>query len=207
VLRLRLIPWMILSLCTLAAPALAQAQVADDPYITPSGLYAGIGWGHFDLKLDNLNDVGQATNSIVHSGDDAWKVNLGYRFVPYFALEGDYVNFGYPGDRFAGTGSNGNYQLHMSGFAPFAVGTLPLGFAELFAKAGYLFYDSDLRVNLNSPGSQVFESSHSRSDFVYGGGLGVTVLRHLNLNVEYDVLQVQNARNSNVLWLSTVWRF
>jgi opacity protein-like surface antigen len=190
----------------LSAAALC-AHADPDSYVTPSGPYVGIGWGHFDLKLDNFNDVDQAVNSIAHSGDDAWKVDAGYRFNPYFALEADYLNFGTPGDSFQGSGTNGNYALHLSGAAPFAVGTLPLGPFELFAKAGWLFYDSDLRVYFNEPGQTVLQSSHSRSDFIYGGGVGVTFFQHLNVNAEYDQVQVDNAHNSNALWLATAWRF
>jgi opacity protein-like surface antigen len=202
----------IAAVCALAVSGQAAADEGsydpyNDPYITPNGFYAGTGWGHFDLKIDNLNDVGTAVNTIVNSSDNAWKINLGYRFTPFFALEADYMDFGHPGDNFEGVGSNGNYTLHMSGFAPFAVGTLPLGPAEIFVKAGELFYDANLRVNLNAPGTEVLESSHSRSAFVYGGGLGVTLLKHLNLNIEYDQVRVENARSSNVLWLSPVWRF
>ena len=193
----------------LAGPALADDYdyITNDPYITPSGFYAGTGWGRFDLRMDNLDDVGTAVNTITHSNDNAWKINVGYRFSPFFSLEADYIDFGRPGDSFSGVGADGNYSLHASGFAPFGVLTLPLGPAEIFAKAGELFYDSELRVNLNSPGSEVLESSHSRSDFVYGGGVGITLLRHLNLNIEYDQVRLTNARNSNVLWLSPVWRF
>ena len=39
------------------------------------------------------------------------------------------------------TGANGNYHIHMDGWSPTAIGTLPLGPVELFAEAGYLFYD------------------------------------------------------------------
>jgi len=53
----------------------------------------------------------------------------------------------------------------------------------------------------------VVESSHDRSDFIYGGGLGVTLIGHLNLNVEYDQIRLVNARDSNALWLSAAWRF
>jgi hypothetical protein len=62
-------------------------------------------------------------------------------------------------------------------------------------------------VNFNAPGQQVVESSHSRSDFIYGGGIGMTFLRHLNVSAEYDVVKVANAPNSNALWLSAAWRF
>lgn len=184
-----------------AAPAALADQSAAGPYV-------GIGWGHFDLKMQNLDDVGTAVNSIAHSGDDAWKLFAGYRLSPYFSIEGDYVNFGQPRDTFSGSGADGNYRLRVTGFAPYLVGTLPLGgMAEVFAKAGYLYYNSRLSVNLNSPGSEVFESEHSRSNFTYGGGIGVTLIDHLNINAEYDVIRIQNANNSNALWLSTAWRF
>ena len=192
-----------LTLCLTAATA-ARADTDSGP---TSGLYAGAAWGRFDLKIDDLDDVGTAINSITHSSDDAWKISLGWRFSPYLAIEGDYVDLGNPHDSFQGSGADGNYRLHLTGFAPFVVGTLPAGPIELFAKAGYLFYDSDLKVNFNQPGSQVIESSHSRSDFIFGGGLGVTFFHHLNVNAEYDVVRVQNARDSDVLWLGAAWRF
>jgi hypothetical protein len=130
-----------------------------------------------------------------------------WRFSPYFAVEGDYMNFGTPGDSFSATGSDGNYRMHLAGIAPFAVGTLPLGPLEVFAKAGWLFYDTNLRVNFNEPGTQVLQSTHSRSDFIWGGGLGVTFFSHLNVNAEYDQIRVDNARHSNALWLDAGWRF
>jgi opacity protein-like surface antigen len=174
----------------------------------PSGPYVGAAYGRFDLKIDSLNDVGPAVSDVTHStSNDAFRIDAGWRFLPFLALEADYLNFGTPHDSFTGTGSDGNYRLHMSGFAPFVVGTLPLGPVELFAKAGYLYYDTNLRVNFNAPGNQVFESDHSRSNFIYGGGIGLTLIGHLNLNAEYDQIQVTNAHNSNALWLGAAWRF
>jgi hypothetical protein len=187
-----------------AALSRADDTTASGPY---SGPYVGVGWGHFDLDLDNLNEVGTAVNSIVHSGDDAFKADLGWRLSPYFAVEGDYMNFGTSSNSFYGTGSSGNYRLHMDGFAPFAVGTLPAGPFELFAKAGWLFYNNDLRVNFDAPGTQVLESTHSSSDFIWGGGLGLTFLEHLNVSAEYDQIRLDNASNSNALWLNVGWRF
>ena len=182
----------------------APAALADQ---STAGPYVGIGWGRFDLKMQNLDDVGTAVNSIAHSGDDAWKIFAGYRLSPYFSIEGDYLNFGRPTDTFSGSGSDGNYRLRVTGFAPYIVGTLPLGMAEVFAKAGYIYYNTRLSVNLNSPGSQVIQSEHSRSDFTYGAGIGVTLIDHLNINAEYDVVRLQNANKSNAFWLSTAWRF
>jgi OmpA-OmpF porin, OOP family len=184
------------------------ASAADTEASGPlSGAYVGAGWGRFNLKIDNFNDVQSGISDIAHSHDDAFKINAGYRFNPYFALEADYIDFGDPGSSFSGTGSSGNYKLQVSGFAPFAVATLPLGPFEVFGKAGWLFSDNKLKVYLNEPGQQVVQSSHSTSDFIYGAGLGVTFLRHLNVNAEYDRVRVENSNDSDALWLAAQWRF
>ena len=184
------------------------AAAADSELSGPvSGPYVGAGWGRFNLKLDSFSDVESGISDITHSHDDAFKINAGYRFMPYFALEADYIDFGNPGSSFSGTGSDGNYKLHVSGFAPFAVGTIPLGPFEIFGKAGWLFSDNKLKVYLNEPGQQVIQSSHSTSNFIYGGGVGVTFLRHLNVNAEYDRVRVENANDSDALWLAAQWRF
>jgi Outer membrane protein beta-barrel domain len=174
----------------------------------PSGPYVGAAYGRFDLKIDDLNDVGTAVSDIAHStSNDAFKIEAGWRFLPFLALEADYLNFGSFHDSFVGTGSNGNYNLHVSGFAPFVIGTLPAGPVELFAKAGYLYYDDDLKVNFNAPGTNFIESDHDRSNFIYGGGIGVTLIGHLNLSAEYDQIRIVNARDSNAVWLGAAWRF
>ena len=173
-----------------------------------SGPYIGAGYGAFNLRIDDLNDVGTAVSNIAHStSDDAFKATAGYRFLPFLAVEANYMNFGSFHDSFVGTGANGNYNLHVSGFAPFVVGTLPAGPVELFAKAGYLYYDDDLKVNFNAPGTNFIESDHDRSNFIYGGGIGVTFFGHLNINAEYDQIRIVDARDSNAMWLSAAWRF
>jgi hypothetical protein len=204
--RSRIVPIAAVCACVLLVkPSPSDADVLING--PTSGPYVGAAFGRFDLRIDNLNDVGTAVDDVVHSSRDAFRVDVGWRFLPFLALEADYMNFGSSHDTFVGTGSDGDYNLHLSGFAPMIVGTLPAGPVEFFAKAGYLFYDANLRVNFNEPPDDVFESSHSRSDFIYGGGLGVTLLGHLNINAEYDEIRIIDARNSNAFWLGAAWRF
>jgi opacity protein-like surface antigen len=176
------------------------------PQNNPSGPYVGGGWGQFNLDIRNLGDVGTAATSITKSDDNAWKVFVGYRLNPYLAFEAAYIDFGHPEGRFTGTGSNGNYQVDLSGFAPYVVGTLPLGPMEIFGKVGYYYYDVKVKVDLDSPGPGV-DSSHSRNDLIYGGGLGITFMDHLTLRGEYETVQIQNADSSDAFWLTGAWRF
>lgn len=191
------------TLLTLAmASSIAYGKTVDD---NPSGPYIGAGWGQFNLHLKNLDDVGAAVNSVTDSSDNAWKAYVGYRFSPYWSVEAAYIDFGRPSDTFQGTGSNGNYRVQMSGFAPNIVGTIPLGPIELFGKAGYYFYDVDTRVNFSS--GQFIQTKHSRSDLLYGVGVGITFFGHLNARAEYERIDIKNAGDSDAFWLGGGWRF
>jgi opacity protein-like surface antigen len=185
----------------------ARAGDSEQPSGPVSGFYLGAGWGRFNLKPENISDVGTGLVDVTRAHDDAFKITGGYRFMPYVALEADYIDFGTPNSTFYTSGSDGNYKLHASGFAPMGVATVPLGPFEIFGKAGWLFTNNDVHVYLNQPGQQVIQSSHSSTDFMWGGGLGVTLARHFNINAEYDRIKLENAHDSDALWLAAQWRF
>ena len=185
-------------LTTAATPVLAD---------NPSGPYVGGGYGRFDLHIHNFNDVGQAADTIADSNDNAWKLFAGWRLNPYVAVEGAYINLGNPGEKFTATGSNGTYKVHVTGFAPSLVVALPLGPVEIFAKGGYYFYDVKLNVDVQSAGSAGVQSSHSRTDFLYGAGAGITFMDHLHVRGEYERIDIADYNNSDALWLTAAWRF
>jgi opacity protein-like surface antigen len=90
------------------------------------------------------------------------------------------------------------------------VGLSPTERAHVFtahAKAGYFYYNVNLKAAVSSPASAALESSHSRSDFLYGGGVGMTFIDHLNIRAEYEQFDLANYRNSTTLWLAAAWRF
>ena len=183
------------------APILG-ALAADNP----TGPYVGAGVGQFNLKMDSLRDVPGAVSTIRDSNDNAWKGFVGYRFLPFLGVEAAYINLGRPGDRFTATGSNGNYNVKVSGFAASLIGTVPVGPVELFGKIGQYYYDVDTRIDLDSPGPDV-RSKHSHNDFMWGGGVSFVVLERLELRGEYERFRLNEARNSNAFWLDAAWRF
>lgn len=192
------------AMCSLLAmPGFAYSAATSD---NPSGPYVGAGWGQFKLGLHDLSDVGIAVNSVTDSDDNAWKIFAGWRFNPYFALEGAYVDFGRPGDRFDASGSDGDYRVIMKGFSPTAIISLPIGPIELFAKGGAYYYDAHVKAHFDSSGGNI-DSSNRRNDAMYGGGIGASVTDHLHIRAEYERLDIQNAKKSDAFWLTAALRF
>ena len=195
------------ALVAAALLSLGSLPALADTTENPSGFYVGAGWGRFNLHLRGLDDVDNAVDAIFDSNDNAWKLFGGYRVNPYLSFEAAYIDFGRPHDHFTATGSSGDYRVGLSGFAPYVIGTLPLGPIELFAKAGYYFYDVKIRADFDQPLSPEVDSKHSRTDFLYGGGIGTTFFDHLNIRAEYEKVDVSHAKDSDAFWLSAAWRF
>jgi opacity protein-like surface antigen len=188
----------------LAAAGAARAETEN-----PSGPYIGAAYGDFTLKLDNLEGVGDVLQNL-DSDASAYKVFFGWRFMPYFALEADYIDLGAPNGNFDASGSSGQYEVDLAGFGMYAIGTLPLGIFELSAKIGYYFHDVDLHVDFDNVGANngsVFDSNNSGEAFVYGVGAGVTFIEHINVNVEYEKMDIDKVDNAYIVWLNAAWRF
>jgi OmpA-OmpF porin, OOP family len=189
---------LVFALCGAAGAAHAQDNT--------SGFYLGAGVGQFNVNID---DIDQTDNAIERLDDDdrSWKAFAGYRFGPYIAVEGAYIDFGNTHSRSDASGSSGDFRLKLSGFAPYVIGTVPLGPVELFAKIGYYFYDVDLRADLDDPLAPDIDSSESDEDLLYGGGVGMTFIQHLNVRLEYERIDSSRINDADALWLSGAWRF
>ncbi len=171
-----------------------------------SGFYIGGGVGQFNLDIDDIDETDEAVQRL-DDDDTSWKLFAGYRLNPWLSFEAAYVDFGGPSDTADASGSSGDYQVELSGFAPYVIGTLPLGPVELFAKAGYYFYDVDISADFDDLGDDVFNSSSSEEDFLYGAGIGMTFFEHLHARLEYEVIDSDVVDDADALWLSGAWRF
>jgi outer membrane immunogenic protein len=160
------------------------------------GFYAGVGIGQFNVEVDNLDDAGDTIGNF-DSDDTSWKVFAGWRFTPVLAVELDYIDLGDADDNV------GNIKVgaEINGIAPYFVATLPLGIFEIFGKVGYYFYD----VKIDADNRKILDDSSE--DFVYGAGVGLTFLEHVNARVEYEIIDVSDVDDANALWLTGAWRF
>jgi opacity protein-like surface antigen len=168
-------------------PALAQDN--------DSGFYLGVGGGQFDVEIDDV-DTANGIQEQFKGDDTVFKVFGGWRFNPFIGIELDYIDLGGPDD----TVANVNFETKINGFAPYLAGTLPIGPIELFARVGYYFYD----VEVNSQNVSLDDSGE---DLAYAIGGGVTLFEHLHARIEYEIIDVSEVDDANVVWLSAAWRF
>ena len=171
----------------------ATPALADD---NDNGFYLGAGVGRFDVKIDDVEDITDTVGSF-DANDTTFKAFAGWRFNKYLGVELDYMDLGNPEDKI----DDRRVNADINGVAPYLVGTLPVGPVEFFAKAGYLFYD----VQVDVDDATVSDDSHE--DFVYGGGIGLTLFEHLNARLEYEVIDINDVDDSNALWVTAAWRF
>ena len=185
---------------------LYSAPASADALMGPS---VGGGVGEYYLRINNAESLGAALDNYAGSSDTAWQVFLKYRFAPFVALEGQYMDLGT--DRsFAGPYE---FTSTIKGWTPWLVGTLPLGSFhgsvvgpfELFIKGGEYFYD--YHDDYVTPAGVYRYYSHNENHFVYGGGLGLVFIQRLDVRLEYDELHIQDTNRSNALWLTAAFNF
>jgi OOP family OmpA-OmpF porin len=188
-----------LLLALMAGPVLAQED-NDRAGDNRQGFYFGGGVGDFSAavdeidELDDIDDVGIDFSD----GDNATKLFGGYAFNRFFAVQGDFVDFG-ESSGFVSSSATGTSDVQ--GFAPSIVGTLPIGPIELFGRVGMMFYE----VDLNLTGGRVVDESGE--DLVWSAGLGIDVLDRLNLRLEYEEIDIAELDEAEAVWLNVAWKF
>ena len=171
----------LLALSTLAWSLPSQA--ADN------GFYLGAGIGRSDVQLDD-----DAVSAIDFDGEDtAWKLIAGFRPVDWLAVEASYVDFGKPDDD--GT------EIDADGFTAFAVGFLPIGPVDLFAKLGLINYDAS--GSIRNIGEVLDDSG---TEFAWGAGVQFRLLS-LSVRAEYEMFDVEEVDDVNMLSLSVTYTF
>jgi len=187
-------------LATLALAAVPAAYAQEQEEV--SGFYLGGGVGQFNAGIDDVDDV-DATVDEWDNDDTAYKFLAGYRLNRFLAFEVDYINLGEP----SGSVVPGfNVDASVDGFAPYVVGTVPLGrFFEVYGRLGYYFYDATVGVT-DALDNRV-EFDEESEDLVWGAGIGANLGEKLNLRFEYERFDLEGLDDSDALWLTAAWRF
>jgi OOP family OmpA-OmpF porin len=186
-------------MATLAVAAAAPAAYAQDEN---AGFYLGGGVGQFNAQIDDVDDV-DGTVDGWDEDDTAYKFFGGYRMNSFLAFELAYINLGEPsGDVVPGF----NVDASVDGFAPYVVGTFPLGeWFEVYGRLGYFFYDATVGVEDGLGGRAEFDEESE--ELVYGAGIGANIGERLNVRFEYERFDFENVDDADALWLTASWKF
>jgi opacity protein-like surface antigen len=187
------------ALAALAVAAAAPAAFAQDP---EAGWYLGGGVGQFNAQIDDVDEVDETIEGW-DEDDTAYKFFAGYRLNGFLAFELDYINLGEP----SGAVVPGfNVDASIDGFAPYVVGTIPLGeWFEIHGRLGYYFYDATVGVEDELGGRAEFDEESE--DLVYGAGIGANIGERFNLRFEYEKFDLQGVDDADSLWLTAAWKF
>ncbi|HXS20654.1 MAG TPA: hypothetical protein VN735_05445 [Steroidobacteraceae bacterium] len=128
-----------------------------------TGLYVGAGY-----VRAQVNNVFGTTGYGFKIDDNAWKAILGFRPIPPFAIEANYVDLGHQSHGLLG-GFNPSGHADARAFDIFGVGLLPLGPVDIYGKAGGARWT--LSGNLQGPNSTLFSLDRNGTSFVWGAGI------------------------------------
>jgi len=167
-------------------PVIALLGFAATAGAADNGFYLGASIGQSNVKIEQ----GLAQ---VDGDDTGYKLIAGIRPLDWLAVEASYIDFGTVKDGAAVSDNNG--------VSAFVVGFLPIGPVDLFAKGGLV--KSDSSVKLNGLG-KAFDSDGT--DFAYGVGAQFRLLS-LSLRAEYEVFDVKDVKDLNMLSVGVTYTF
>ena len=172
-----------------AAALLAFASVPGQA--ADNGIYLGASIGQSGVQADNVGFDG----SDFDSSSTGFKAIGGWRFIDWFAVELNYVDLGTGDDRVDGE----KFEIDASGVSLSAVGFLPVGPVDLFARVGAINWDADLTSDLG-------RISDDGTDFTWGVGAQFRVWS-LSLRAEYEQFDITDADTVDMVSLGVTWTF
>ena len=174
--RKQIIAGFIATLALASLPAVA----ADN------GIYLGASVGQSGLQIDDFDYDASATG---------YKIIAGWRFLDWLAVEGNYVDFGSGDDRVEGT----KIETEADGISLSAVGFLPVGPVDLFARVGAVDWSADI----SSPG--IGSGGDDGTDLTYGVGAQFRVWS-LSLRAEYERFDLDRT-DADLFSIGVTWTF
>lgn len=159
-----------------------------------NGIYLGAGIGQSGVEFD---EAIEGLDFNYDASSTAFKVIAGWRFIDWLSVEANYVDLGSGDDRVLGE----KIETDVSGFSLSALGFLPVGPVDLFARVGAVNWEADV----SAPSLDV-RGSEDGTDFTYGAGVQFRVWS-LSLRGEYEIFDIDAADTVDMYSLSVTWTF
>ncbi len=177
---------------------------ASPAFAIENGFYIGGSIGGSSLEVRDFDD--ELGNLRFSDGDTAYKLFAGFRFLNFLAVEAGYVSLGEPNDVVGDVeGDPIHVQIGLTGWDAFAVGLLPIGPVDLFAKVGVVSWDADITSRLVQT-VQTDSASESGTDAAFGLGVGLR-LGKLTLRAEGEQFSIADAEDVYMFSVGATFTF
>jgi hypothetical protein len=165
------------------------------------GPYIGASVGQSSIELD-LRDVG-AAGFRIDDEDFAFKVFFGVELPGPIAVEGGYRDLG----QVSGDGAVVRLTGETDGFDAFLLGKLPIGPVSLFAKAGFIAWDSEARTETSADiRVPEFRATDDGTDFAWGVGVSAE-LGPVGVRGEFEKLEIEFLDDVTMLSVGVTYEF
>jgi hypothetical protein len=172
----------------------ALGLVAAPAYAADNGIYLGASVGQSGVTFEETvagEDFEFDTDST------GYKAILGWRFLDWLAVEANYVDLGSGDDNVAGT----RIETDVNGISLSAVGFLPVGPVDLFARVGAIDWKADVTAS-----DLGFDASDDGTDLAYGVGAQFRVWS-LGIRAEYERYDISEADTVDMFSVGVTWTF
>lgn len=161
--------------------------------VSAQGIYLGAGIGNtfFSSEIDDALDQAKEINE----NSTAWKIFAGYHLNDFLNIEGGYRSFG----SISSNISSELFETKTTGWDIEAMGRLKIAIIDLFAKAGAMFWSTDVTFLGQNSGE-------SGTDFFYGLGAGVH-LGPIGARLEWESVAISGPDNLSMVSLSATIGF
>lgn len=157
-----------------------------------NGIYLGGSVGQSGVEID---ESFEGENFSFDTDSTGFKIIAGWRFLDWLAVEGNYVDLGSGDDTVVGT----KIESDIDGLSLSAVGFLPVGPVDLFARVGAINWDAEV----SALGESV---SDDGTDLTYGVGAQFRVWS-LSIRAEYEMFDIDAADTVDMISLGVTWTF
>lgn len=177
------------------AAAVFLSLASASAFAADNGIYLGAGIGQSKVAAsDSVPEIGKLE---FNADATAYKLILGWRPLDWLAVEANYVDLGSGDDNVLGE----KIESDVNGFTVSALGFLPVGPVDVFARVGLIDWDA----KLTAPHLDL-QSKDSGTDLAYGVGAQFRLLG-LSLRAEYERFEVADTDKVDMLSLGATYTF
>jgi len=164
---------------------LVSTQLWAQGAAVPGRLYLGgsVGSSFLETKVTEI----EGEDLKIDANGFAYKFFAGYKFPKIIGIEVDYRDLGTVKDKLMDV----EFESNVKGFDIFATGTFNVSMLDIFAKAGYFFWSSEVK------GGDYSEKADD-GDFVWGFGAGLN-LGKLGVRAEWENFSIGDLESLSML--------